>query len=173
MKPVFKYSLEGVFLDSFNNGIEAARSIPKTNNKNIRSIAINIRKVCYLTMYTAYGHQWRFELHDALPPLTLEELKEKKTRGIRNANNRVNNGRSIHQWTLDGELVHIYDNIATLKLDWGKKIHAIQQCLSGFQMKSHNFHWSYSNIFDSSLYKENKRKVFYRDGQKHIIQNSK
>lgn len=173
IRPVFKYNLDGSFIQGFPNGIEAAKSIPVTKNKSIRSVAINIRKVCALTSILAYNYQWRFDFTEFIAPVSLEELKQKQIRGLLDPKNKVDRRRQIEQWSIEGELIKTYKNFNEVKSDWGSKINAIGQCLQGIQMTSHGFKWVYEGKIDEIKYTKNKRKCYYRNGQKHIIKNPK
>lgn len=85
IKYIFQYSIEGAFIKQFNNAVEAAQTIETHNNKNVRSIAINIRKVCQLTSFIAYGYQWRYFKANQIEPIDLKERKKQQTKGLNQA----------------------------------------------------------------------------------------
>jgi group I intron endonuclease len=58
-KTVYRYNLDGTFIDDFVSGVEAARALDKEDGSTIRKCACGVRK-------TAFGFRWSREKMDRL-----------------------------------------------------------------------------------------------------------
>jgi len=145
IRKIYQYSIKGEYIAGFSNAIDAAKVVEKHNNKDIKSIAINIRKCCRKQSTISYNFQWRFYQVLFIDEIDLDEKKLSQISGIIDSKNRVNNGKKIAQLTEDQKIIQIYSSVKEIKEKWLNKFNAISQCLQGHQAHSHGFQWKYIN----------------------------
>lgn len=125
LKKVHQYSLEGVFMKTFDSIREAAT---ECNPENIDAGYATIKANAIGTFESAYGFRWSYKLVNSLP--------KKK--------NRKGSPRKVYQYELDGKFIKEFRTLAQAVKEVKAKASAgITSCCKGQRYTAHGFQWSF------------------------------
>ena len=117
-----QYSLEGVYLKTFNSITEAIQSLNKDYSGS------QISSVCNGKRKSAFNFQWRYE-KDYKDKLNIEPVKAvDKTR------------KKIYQYK-DNNLINIFENISIASKETGIGRTSISNCLNGYSKSAGGYYW--------------------------------
>ena len=124
-KKVYRYSLDGLFIDEWASLSE----IQRTLGYEIGGIS----RCCLGIDQTAYGFQWSYEKHDNIPPVKsrYERIGEKHS-------------KRVAQYDLDGNLIKIWPSMAEIQRQLGYFSTAISACCRGVAKIAYGFIWKYA-----------------------------
>lgn len=130
-KTVYQFTLNGEFIRSYKSVREAAMKVSPNNSDNIRN---SIKNCCLGSSYSSCGYFWSYYKEFIKKEDYQNNIKRRKNR--------------IAQYTLSGQFLRYYDNIAEARNVTGLHdlYHAIIEGGS-----SGGFQWKYYNGDDSSI----------------------
>lgn len=127
-KKVLQYDLDGKYIQTFNSLIEATNSVGG-------KVTTSITQAC-IKHTISYGYLWRYYT-DNFPlqiNAIIDEMQLKKTRQYR---------CNVYQYDLNGNIVHIWKNIAEASKTLNIGSTGICQCCNNSLKTYKNFIWKY------------------------------
>lgn len=135
-KPVYQYTLDGDYIQTFVNTTQASRYFGDN-----RTRGVTIQECCKGKGKQSYGYQWRWhtENHKNIGKYishSMDVIEKSK--------------RKICKFSLDGQLLNIYNSIS----DAARELHTkniiatcsnIVQCAKGKKNQAYKFKWKYYN----------------------------
>lgn len=115
-KAVLQYSLSGELLAEFDSAAAASAALGVCNGP--------ISQCCRGTLKTAYGFKWVFK------------YPQRELPGSRSV-------RHVGQFSLDGELLHVYPSAAEAARATSGLVYGIRGCCRGEHITSGGFRWHY------------------------------
>ena len=133
--PAYQYNKDGTFIKKWDNRKDA-----------ISEYGVGIYNCIYNVAKTAYGYRWSCEYKDKLPPLQpTQYTRKKKEISSKNSNSKYEHSQRVYRFGLDGNLMQIYNNCASIK-DSDIKIKTVYElCLKSICFVYHNSVWVYES----------------------------
>lgn len=122
-KVVSKYDLEGNYIDTYLSFSDAARSV----NKSVQGI----KECCEFKYKQAHGYQWRYGMS-----------KENVGKYIKTYNSK-NRTHKVCQYTLEGELIKIWESAKVAGETLGVRAQSINAAASGRKKTAFKYIWKY------------------------------
>lgn len=158
-RSVKQYSLDGDFIQEFRS----VDSLKEYLNKDCIS---SIYTCCYGDIKYAYGYVWRFS-EDDIHKYALPNSKEKEEAII-----RVKSKGKIYQYSLLGQLLHIYPNVDTAVTLTGVDRSRIISSCSGNNVTGSGYMWRFEGDNLSSIKStRDKFKTVYQYNRNHELLN--
>ena len=124
-KPVYQYSINGQYIQSFESSQEAARIL----QCNARSI----RKACSGILKQTNGYQWRYEKYD-----NIESVDGKA---------RSSKAKEVYQYSLDGKYIQSFDSVKEASALFGDtKLTKIPKVCRQEVNQAYGFLWRYYKV---------------------------
>ena len=133
-KPVFKYSLDGVFIQKYESFSEAGNDVKVSPSK--------IAMCCDGKRRSSAGYMWRRTYEgDKILPYS-KTLTTNISSSVLNTNSSLCKG--VSQFDLSGNLVKKYHSVSEASVGRGKNAQSsIAKCCRGTQKTAYGYRWSY------------------------------
>ena len=144
--PVYMYSLEGAFIQSFNSAKEASVKLNISEN--------HIRSACTSNKKYYCGNLWSYEKKESLPPV------------------KVRIPKKVYKYSLDGDFIQEYESANYAAKEYSVHPVSIQGACSGKILTCSGFQWRYDKYdkIAAANTKRHKKKVLKCDLDYNVLQ---